>query len=141
MTKAKTKAAKSSAKGKQNGAKRGGRPAVDSERRRSVVVSSRYTPAEYESLVVRASRAGVTPSALQAAATLKKRVQTRSPGKGQSNGSNFELVQQLKRIGNNLNQLARIANTSRRMPAGLLDALDQLNAIMLAEMSGKVAKP
>ena len=109
---------------------RGGRPAVDPEKKRSVIVSSRYTPAEYESLVIKAARAGVSPSALQTSATLSKRVQSKT-----SAASDFELVDQLRRIGNNLNQLTRIANTSKRMPAGLVEALDQLNALMLERMS------
>jgi len=119
---------------KRKSRSKGGRPVVDAEARRSVVVSSRYTPAEYESLVVKAARAGVTPSALQAAASNAKRVPQQ-----QKSEPNFELVNQLRKIGNNLNQLTHLANATKRMPAGLERVYNQINRLTL-ELMGEGKK-
>ncbi|MEO1555869.1 MAG: MobC family plasmid mobilization relaxosome protein [Pseudomonadota bacterium] len=111
-------------------ARRGGRPPVKADKRKSVVVSSRYSPAQYEAIVRRAAKAGVKPSALQHAATMGKRVVRET-----APASDFELVRELKAIGINLNQLTRVANTTGQMPAGLSECLDQLTTIMITRMS------
>lgn len=102
---------------------------VDPDQRKSVVVSSRYSADQYEAIVRRATKAGVKPSALQHAATIGKRVVREQVPK-----SDFELVREMKAIGNNLNQLTKIANRTNRMPAGLSECLDELTALMLERM-------
>ena len=113
----------------QSGKRRGGRPPVNADKRKSVVVSSRYSPEQYEALVRRATKAGVRPSTLQHSATMNKRIV-----REEAPASDFELVRELKAIGNNLNQLAKIANTTGRMPAGLSEVITELTDVMLTRM-------
>ncbi|MEO1324876.1 MAG: plasmid mobilization relaxosome protein MobC [Pseudomonadota bacterium] len=109
--------------------RRGGRPTSDPDKRKSIVVASRYTPEEYEALARKADKAGVAISTLQHDAAMKRRVhRVATPA------SDFELVRELKAIGINLNQLTKVANRSGRMPRGLGTCLDQLTTIMLERM-------
>ena len=102
---------------------------MNADKRKSVVVSSRYSPEQYEALVRRATKAGVRPSTLQHSATMNKRIV-----REEAPASDFELVRELKAIGNNLNQLAKIANTTGRMPAGLSEVITELTDVMLTRM-------
>ena len=111
------------------GKRRGGRPTSDPDKRKSIVVASRYTPEEYEALARKADKAGVAISTLQHDAAMKRRVRRVA-----TPASDFELVRELKAIGINLNQLTKVANRTGRMPRGLGTCLDQLTALMLDRM-------
>lgn len=103
------------------------RPRLDPDKRRSVVVAARVTPEEYERIVIQAGRAGLSPSAFVASAALKKR----TPAKQKSDSASVDLARQLQAIGNNLNQIAHIANRSKRIPAGLHKVQDDLTAALM----------
>ena len=78
------------------------------DERRTVMVAARVTPAEHAAWRDKASAAGVSPSALLREAIARTRTWTAPAMAVES-----ERVRQIARIGNNLNQLARWANTHR----------------------------
>lgn len=91
-----------------------------SRRRRRVHFQSlRLTAGERAVVRARAHAAGLTVSAFLRRAALGKRVRSRS---GQVRR---DAVYQLSKIGNNLNQLARAANT-----AGQVRAMERLEAVL-----------
>ena len=76
--------------------------------RRTVMVAARVTPAERAAWREKASAAGVSTSALLREAMARTRTWTAPAMAVES-----ERVRHIARIGNNLNQLARWANTHR----------------------------
>ena len=81
-----------------------GAPVAD---RRTVLVAARVTPAEHAAWKEKAA-AGVSPSALLREAMARTRTWTAPALAVES-----ERIRQIARIGNNLNQLARWANTHK----------------------------
>ena len=77
--------------------------------RRTVMVAARVTPAEHAAWQEKAAAAGVSPSALLREAMARTRTWTAPALAVES-----ERIRQIARIGNNLNQLARWANTHKR---------------------------
>ena len=73
---------------------------------RTVMVAARVTPAEHAAWREKAAAAGVSPSALLREAMARTRTWTAS-----ARAVERERTRQIARIGNNLNQLARWANT------------------------------
>ncbi|WP_420448317.1 MobC family plasmid mobilization relaxosome protein [Candidatus Palauibacter sp.] len=73
---------------------------------RTVMVAARVTPAEHAVWREKAVAAGVSPSALLRGAMARTRTWTAS-----ARAVERERTRQIARIGNNLNQLARWANT------------------------------
>ncbi len=73
---------------------------------RTVMVAARVTPAEHAAWREKAGAAGVSPSALLREAMARTRTWTAS-----ARAVERERTRQIARIGNNLNQLARWANT------------------------------
>ncbi len=73
---------------------------------RTVMVAARVTPAEHAAWREKAAAAGVSPSALLREAMARTRTWTAS-----ARAVERERTHQIARIGNNLNQLARWANT------------------------------
>ena len=73
---------------------------------RTVMVAARVTPAERAAWREKAAAAGVSPSALLREAMARTRTWTAS-----ARAVERERTRQIARIGNNLNQLARWANT------------------------------
>ena len=73
---------------------------------RTVMVAARVTPAEHTAWREKAAAAGVSPSALLREAMARTRTWTAS-----ARAVERERTRQIARIGNNLNQLARWANT------------------------------
>ncbi len=73
---------------------------------RTVMVAARVTPAEHAAWREKAAAAGVSPSALLREAMARTRTWTAS-----ARSVERERTRQIARIGNNLNQLARWANT------------------------------
>ena len=76
--------------------------------RRTVMVAARVTPAEHAAWQDRAAAAGVSPSALLRRAMARTRTWT-TPALAIER----ERSREIARIGNNLNQLARWANTHK----------------------------
>ncbi|WP_423928646.1 MobC family plasmid mobilization relaxosome protein [Candidatus Palauibacter sp.] len=74
--------------------------------RRTVMVAARVTPAEHAAWQEKAAAAGMSPSALLRRAMSRTRTWT-APARSVER----ERTRQIARIGNNLNQLARWANT------------------------------
>ena len=73
---------------------------------RTALVAARVTPAEHAAWRAKAAVAGVSPSALLREAMARTRTWTAS-----AQAVERERTRQIARIGNNLNQLARWANT------------------------------
>ena len=73
---------------------------------RTVMVAARVTPAEHAAWREKAAAAGVSPSTLLREAMARTRTWTAS-----ARAVERERTRQIARIGNNLNQLARWANT------------------------------
>ena len=76
--------------------------------RRTVMVAARVTPVEHAAWQEKAAAAGVSPSALLREAMARTRTWTAPALAIES-----ERIRQIARIGNNLNQLARWANTHK----------------------------
>ncbi len=76
--------------------------------RRTVMVAARVTPAEHAAWQEKAAAAGVSPSALLQRAMARTRTWT-----APAQAIERERTRQIARIGNNLNQLARWANTQK----------------------------
>ena len=73
---------------------------------RTVMVAARVTPAEHAAWRAKAAAAGVSPSALLREAMARTRTWTAA-----ARSVERERTRQIARIGSNLNQLARWANT------------------------------
>ena len=73
-----------------------------------MIVAARVTPAEHAAWQEKAAAAGVSPSALLRGAMARTRTWTAPTLAIES-----ERIRQIARIGNNLNQLARWANTHK----------------------------
>ena len=74
--------------------------------RRTVMIAARVTPAEHAAWREKAAAAGVSPSTLLREAMARTRTWT-----ALARAVERERTRQIARIGNNLNQLARWANT------------------------------
>ncbi len=92
--------------------------------RRTVVVAARVTRAEHAAWKKKAAAAGVSPSALLRMAMARTQVWT-APALAVER----ERSRQIARIGSNLNQLARWANTR----AAVLDAVRVLDGLRAVE--------
>ena len=90
---------------------------------RTAVVRARVTPAEHADWRAKAAAAGVSPSDLLGQAMARTRTWTEAATQVER-----ERTRQLARIGNNLNQLARWANT-RATPIDAFEIIAHLIAI------------
>lgn len=89
---------------------------------RSVAMKLRLSPAERDSLAAAAREAGLTPSGYAAACAVAAATEAKPPRMDVRAAAIREVVmarEQLARVGSNLNQLTRQANTTGTMPAGL----------------------
>ena len=91
--------------------------------RRTVVVAARVTRAERAAWKEKAAAAGVSPSALLRLAMARTQTWT-----APAMAVEHERSRQIARIGNNLNQLARWANT-HASPIEAVRVLDRLKAV------------
>lgn len=92
---------------------------------RTVVRGTRFTPEEWAAVEARAKSCGLLPAAYLRTVALGT-IPRQQPGVVER-----EAVYHLVRIGNNLNQLARWANTERQLPPAAHDlavALDEVRA-------------
>ena len=92
-------------------------------------IAFRITPAERLRIEEAARRAGLGPSEYARAQTLRGRVVVQER---QTLG--HAAFDQLRRIGVNLNQLARIANQTQRVPAELTRACEAVEQFLLREL-------
>ncbi|WP_367187601.1 plasmid mobilization relaxosome protein MobC [Henriciella sp.] len=101
------------------------RPKMSPSDRRSDQLNIALSPSERATIEDRAVRTGVSVTDFVRAAALSRPLKT-----ARSNVPSFEVRHELRRIGNNLNQIARSVNAGRDLPerelAGLLQKLDTL---------------
>lgn len=105
----------------------GARPASRRRReRRTAKKLVSFTPEELQAVAARAAECGRTPG------RFIREVSVGVVPKARRNGAEQEVIRQLARIGNNLNQLAREANASSRFPdEARIDAvLAEIHAII-----------
>ena len=95
---------------------------------RDQIKSIRFSQDELDWLEKRANEAGVSFGRYVRQVALGERLQ--ETDKPASEGELWELGKQLRGIGNNINQIARVANTSGKVnPSRLTDSLDRLDEI------------
>lgn len=107
------------------------RPRKDPAEQRTETLGIRLTPAERLQLDQAASAAGLTPSEYARRLALQGRVAIR-----QSRALDPAVFEELRRIGVNLNQLARVANSSGQVPAGLAAACEAVERVLVRELDG-----
>ena len=101
------------------------RPKKDIADSRSINMTVRLSPNEIKQIVEKAEQAGLAESAYVREAALGHRVQVI-----QSTAPDFEIRNELRSIGVNLNQIARTLNTSGRHDAeALAESLSRLDLI------------
>lgn len=101
------------------------RPKIDPSKRRSESVRVSLSPAEITMITDKAAKAHTNVTAFVRAAALAKPVTVT-----QSQAVDFETRQELRRIGVNLNQIAKALNAGRQdLPASLELACSQLNQL------------
>lgn len=83
----------------------------------------RCTESEYAGISARAAQASMTITAFMRQMALTGQVTV------QESQVDFALIQQLKGIGNNLNQLTRKAHVRDEFPEGLQDVFDRLQDV------------
>jgi hypothetical protein len=102
------------------------RPRKDTDAQRGRRFTLRLTADEYAALLARAAQANMVPSEYARQAVLFGRVKIiQTPP-----ALPFAAIEELRRIGVNLNQLARIGNATGNMPGRLPFVLDQVNALL-----------
>jgi hypothetical protein len=99
-------------------------PKKSEKRQRTEVIFARVTPGEKAAVTARADRAGMATAAFMRALALNSpgpRAQRRPPA---DHKALRQLLGELGRVGNNINQIARVLNaTSRVDPDQLAEAL------------------
>ena len=105
------------------------RPKKEPDARRTERINPRFTPAELLRIESAASVAGMSASEYVRMQALRGRVVVQ-----QRRELSGEVFDELRRIGVNINQIARIANATGRAPARLETALETLERILLREM-------
>ncbi len=100
--------------------------------RRSVHLGVQLTPSERAALELAAAEAGARLSQYVRELCLRRTAEGATVGGARRNPEAKRLLFELSAIGNNLNQLARVANTTRHAPqeADLRAAIGTLKAAM-----------
>ena len=107
-----------------------GRPQLTAGRRRTKQLGVRLSAAEWRAVAARASRAGVRP------ATFVREAALSAPGRSVSPSADVATVEErreLRRIGANLNQVARRLNAG--LDAEVLSVLGELNEWIVGRVS------
>ena len=91
------------------------------DRRRTVMVAARVTPEEHAAWQAKAKAAGVSPSRLLRQSMAQTRTWTTAAAEVER-----ERTRQIARVGNNLNQIARWANTH----ASPMDAIEMIACLV-----------
>ncbi len=112
------------------------RPKKRTSDRREQWIKARVSPAEHASFLTRAARARLSPSEfLRNSALASPGASPQDIAAEEAAGADFELTDQLRRIGVNLNQLTRVANKTGYMPDGLDEALAKVDQLLDKMMS------
>ena len=95
------------------------------------LVRTRVSEREYQALVTDAQARGMVVSRLTRS-LITAHVSSKRPALPQPNGRSAEFIHQLTRIGNNLNQLARLAHQGllAQSPDALVETLASINGII-----------
>ena len=101
------------------------RPKKPTTDKRAQGIKARVSPAEHAEILLRAAGANLSSSEFLRRAALSTEVVVHEPA-----SADFETVDQLRRIGVNLNQLARVANKTGHMPDGLEEALAKVDQLL-----------
>ena len=112
------------------------RPKKDPAARRTEQVNLRLTRIEQLQLEEAAHAAGMNPSEYIRTQALKGRVTVQ-----RHQSLDHAAYDQLRRIGVNLNQLARVANQSGEIPADLARICAAIEAFLLGHIEGKAPAP
>jgi hypothetical protein len=105
------------------------RPKKDDDAKREHIVSLRCTEAEHTALAERAAAVGMTQSEYLRHMAVAGRVVVKHTQ------TDTELTTELRRIGVNLNQIARVLNTlPTGAPPALMDTLQHLQRVLFARM-------
>lgn len=102
-----------------------GRPPVSEVDARSHRVTVRFEPDEGARLTALSAKAGLNESEFIRRAVKGARVVV-----SKTPETDFAFVRELIAQGNNLNQITRAINRSRGIPAGTVEALDKINALL-----------
>lgn len=106
------------------------RPKKHSGDRREQWIKARVSPAEHADILTRAARARVSPSEFLRSSALASPASVQVVVAEEAAQADFELTDQLRRIGVNLNQLTRVANQTGYMPDGLEEALAKVDRLL-----------
>ena len=110
------------------------RPKKQTSDRREQWIKARVSPAEHADILTRAARARVSPSEFVRQSALA--IPGASPADApvavaeEAAQADFELIDQLRRVGVNLNQLTRVANQTGFMPDGLEETLARVDRLL-----------
>ena len=118
------------------------RPKIDPMKRRTAQVSVAVSPAELAALQEKADRAGMNVTAFTRASALSRKL----PAPSTASPVDFETRAELRRIGTNLNQIAKAMNAGRDgIPASLTATCQKLDAlfdrIMPDGSQGHISRP
>lgn len=102
-----------------------GRPKKQTDDKRAQWIRARVSPAEHARVLTRAAQAGLSSSDF-----VRRSALSSQPVVAEAAAADFELTDQLRRIGVNLNQLTRVANRTGFMPDGLDEALARLSVLL-----------
>lgn len=105
------------------------RPTKSDAEKRGRVTGVRLLPVERDALLARASAAGLSLSEYLRLAGLRRPLPSPARAPAAANTS-FELVEQLRRVGVNLNQLTRLSHIDAVHHAELAAALDDLRSVL-----------
>jgi hypothetical protein len=105
--------------------------------RRTVHLGVQLTPSERADLELAAAQAGACLSQYVRELCLRRAAEAATVGGARRNPEAKRLINELSAIGNNLNQLARIANTTHRAPqqATLKETIEVLKTAMARVLS------
>ena len=107
-----------------------GRPPLSADRRRTKRLGVRVSASEWRVIVARATRAGVRPTSFVREAALSAPARSREAA---DDVATVEERRELRRIGVNLNQVARRLNAGQ--DADVLSVLSELNAWVVSRVS------
>lgn len=105
------------------------RPAKSDAEKRGRVTGVRLSPVEHDALLSRASVSGLSLSEYLRLAGLHRPLPSPARPLSAANTS-FELIEQLRRVGVNLNQLTRLSHIDAVHHAELADALAELRGLL-----------
>lgn len=101
------------------------RPTMDPTERRTAQLGLRLSPAEMAAIQERADKAGMTMTAFARSAALSRKLPS-----APVSSVDFETRAELRRIGVNLNQIAKAMNAQRNaLPASLVATCANLDAL------------